>query len=174
MNNYYKWMIPTYSDKRVSSNDCLRVSVAKEQTKMTTVDRKSIIDYVNEFIKLIGMDIIENPEIDLISNPIIRGSYTRIKNDYGLDDKKDIVWMKFTKDNYLGVVAVGNDINFNRGNSSGKILTALGKEWDESFLLLFPLKNIPNDLNIHLIESGIGNYLISKNVPILDYYSHNL
>ena len=36
---------------------------------------------------------------------------TRYK-EFELDDKGDLVWMKFTKDGYLGVVAVSDDVNF--------------------------------------------------------------
>lgn len=41
----------------------------------------------------------------------------------------------------------------------------------EAYVLIFPLVNIPDGLDRSDIESGIGNYLISKNVPILDFYS---
>lgn len=33
--------------------------------------------------------------------------------------------------------------------------------------------NPPEGLQRGDIERGVGNYLISKNVPILDFYSHN-
>lgn len=174
MTNCYKWIIPTYADKSVKKDKCLRINAAIEQSKMQKVEIKDIIVYVNEFLNLINMEVVENPEVDLISEPIKRGSYTKIWKKNNLNDKRDIVWMKFTKDNFLGVVATGNDINFNINNTSGKIITYLGQEWDKSFVLIFPLKNIPSELNRHRIESGIGNYLISKGVPILDLYSHNL
>ena len=60
--------------------------------------------------------------------------------------------------------------------TAGRINKSLGLEWDDSEVLIFPL-NIPSKiqgvLNRSDIESGIGNYLISKGVPILDFYSHN-
>ena len=48
-------------------------------------------------------------------------------------------------------------------------------EWDEGTVLVFPLINLKKlkDLDRSDIESGIGNYLIDNDVPILDYYSHN-
>ncbi|WP_369813894.1 hypothetical protein, partial [Halolactibacillus sp. JCM 19043] len=58
-------------------------------------------------------------------------------------------------------------------NTSGIIVHHLGKCWDESFVLLFPLKNIPGNLSRSDVERGIGNYLIDKGVPILDFYFHN-
>ncbi|MGC6173957.1 hypothetical protein [Lacrimispora sp. 38-1] len=96
--------------------------------------------------------------------------------------------MKFTTDGYLGVVAASDDINFGipnnsleynekkpnnkwKYNTSGIIIHRLGKVWDENFVLVFPLPNI-GDGERSDIECGVGNYLISKGVPILNYYSH--
>ncbi|CQB90089.1 Uncharacterised protein [Chlamydia trachomatis] len=90
--------------------------------------------------------------------------------------------MKFTDQGFLGVVAASNDINFfipkdgetdvSNLNTAGIIVYTLKQSWDRSFVLAFPLKSIPDDLKCGDIEIGIGNYLISQNVPILDYYSH--
>ena len=119
-----------------------------------------------------------------------RGDYTDL----------DIVWMKFTKERegsgFLGVVAAGADINFDippsekcynetsdgkpktnannwKYNTSGIIIDSLGKKWDEDSILVFPLEGIDTlELTRGDIECGIGNYLIDKGVPILDYYSH--
>ena len=57
--------------------------------------------------------------------------------------------------------------------TSGKIISHLGESWDESYVFIFPLYNIPEELNRSDIESGIGNYLIANNIPIIDFYSHN-
>lgn len=57
-------------------------------------------------------------------------------------------------------------------NSAGIIIHKLGKEWDESFVLIFPLKGIPNDYTRSDVETAIGNMLIEENVPILNFYSH--
>lgn len=95
---------------------------------------------------------------------------------------------------FLGVVAISNDVNFDipassdeyddkqynakeerydwRFNSAGILVHALGKEWDKSFVLIFPLANIPSEYTRHDIEKAVGNYLIEMDVPILDYYSH--
>lgn len=116
--------------------------------------------------------------------------YERIPEYKELKDKKDIVWMKFTKQKYLVVVAISKDINFDipessevydvkkgkdrwRYNTSGIIIHHLNMEWDESFVLFFPLINIPSGKTRKDIEMAIGNYLIDKGVPILDFYSHN-
>jgi len=90
--------------------------------------------------------------------------------------------MKFTEDGFLGVVATSNDINFDiplsqkeynkNHNTSGIIIHYLNKKWNESFVLVFPLKKIPEKLKRGDVERGIGNYLIKKGVPILDFFSH--
>lgn len=117
--------------------------------------------------------------------------YNKIKAENGLVDKRDIVWMKFTTDGFLGVVADSNDINYDipscseeydnkteRGEwkytSSGILIHYLGLQWDESFVLIFPLIKISAGKTRHYIEKQIGNYLIDQGIPILDYYSHKI
>ena len=47
------------------------------------------------------------------------------------------------------------------------------EEWNDEFVLVFPLFNIKEKgFKRKDIESGIGKYLIYKNVPILNYFSH--
>lgn len=59
-------------------------------------------------------------------------------------------------------------------NSSGILVHKLKKEWDESFVLVFPLRKLKESCGYsrHNIEMAIGNYLIEQNVPIIDFYSH--
>ena len=59
-------------------------------------------------------------------------------------------------------------------NSSGILVHKLKKEWDESFVLVFPLRKLKESWGYsrHNIEMAIGNYLIEQNVPIIDFYSH--
>ena len=109
-----------------------------------------------------------------ITNPQRKVPYYKISVEYGSEDKRDIVWLKFTKDGYLGAVCVSNDVNFSYETTSGKIISSLNKCWDETSVILVPLCNIPDQLDRRTIESSIGNYLIEKGVPILDYYSHNM
>jgi len=172
-----------------------RLDEAREQASFSPVDVNVITTYVNDFFRSIGMNTVAAP---VISNPL-QIDYEKIKRDYVLDELGDIVWMKFTKDGYLGVVATSNDINFDIPNntaeydkkewkynsflkqkelvwkhtSSGILVHQLGKVWDTSFVLVFPLSNIPNGYTRGNIERAIGNYLIDKKVPIIDFYSHN-
>lgn len=172
LENYYKWIIPNYKD-RIIKDGCLRFEVAREEAKKKRIEINEIIAYVNDFLAALDMDVIENPKIEFEGDFLEKLSklYKKVKEEAGNED--NIIWIKFTIDGYLGVVATSADVNFNMKNSSGRIIEHVKKKWDESFVLMFPLKNIPKNLNRQLIESAIGNYLISKKVPILDFYSHN-
>lgn len=171
-----------------------RLKKAEEQSKLKPVEIEKIIEYVNQFLGLLDMDKVDFPKADGRNV-----DYKKIQIDNNLRDVRDIVWLKFTEDGYLGVVATSNDINFDipesreaynkkkkeydlysktekrvwTHNTSGIIVHHVNKSWDETFVLIFPLKNIKNNLTRNDIERGIGNYLISKDVPILDFYSHN-
>ncbi len=165
----------------------VRLKKSEEQSKLEVVGTEKIIDYVNEFLRELKIEEVNNAKVSFEGK--ININYKKIKKDYSLENEKDIIWMKFTKDGFLGVVASSNDVNFNIPKSkddynikekgswkyatSGIIIHNLGKSWDESFVLVFPLKNIPEGLKRGDVETGIGNYLIEKGVPILDFYSHN-
>lgn len=100
--------------------------------------------------------------------------YERIKERFDLTYPSDIIWMKFTDKGHLGVVAKSFDINFKHDNTSGKLINEVGEKWDDSFVFIFPLaKEILNVYKKDDIERAIGNYLISKGIPIIDFYSHN-
>ncbi len=100
--------------------------------------------------------------------------YDDIKEKFKLEDARDIIWLKFTNKGHLGVVAKSFDINFKYNVSSGKLIKYINQEWDKSFVYIFPLnKDIIKKYKKEDIELGIGNYLIYKKVPIIDYYSHN-
>ena len=100
--------------------------------------------------------------------------YSFIQKKFGLKHTKNILWLKFTDSGHLGVVAKGMDINFAYSNTSGMLVDEVGMKWDDSFVLIFPLTELLlNERNTGLIERAVGNYLISKGVPIIDFYSHN-
>jgi hypothetical protein len=86
----------------------------------------------------------------------------------------DIVWMKFTIDGYLGVVASSNDIDFNYNTNSGKLIKSVNKKWDKNRIIIVPFPNIKGRDERVMIEKMIGNYLSDNKVPIIDLYSHNL
>ena len=177
---------PSGKASSVHYESTFRIDKARKQTTFNSVPVEIISEYVNEFLELADMLKIENPTFELDGSEI---DYDEIKEQYKLKDVKDIVWLRFTKDGDLTTVAVSNDINFimpkdeteynDVENGKWKYPTAsiivhkLGKRYDESFVLLFPLVNIPDGLTSHDIETGIGNYLIEQGVPILDFYSHN-
>ena len=173
----------------------IRFNVAKEQEKIavtqscngTLKSPEDIILMINEFLGLIEMTG-NGFKLNLKGKEPSESTYNDITDRYNLKDPADIVWLKFTTDKRLGVVAVSNDVNFNYPpsksdynsktdgdwtyNTSGIIIHSLEKEWDTDFVVIFPLQNIPERYSRHKIEKAIGNYLIENEVPILDYYSH--
>lgn len=179
--------------KSVHQKDTTRYNKAKEQAGLPVVAKEKIIDIIKNFFSKIGITTAENPVISLKDI-----DYLKIKEEFNLKDKRDLIWIKFTKDGYVGVVATSDDINFDIPkdssdynkrhkvynsyskkyedkwvyNTSGIIVHKLGKEWDDSFVLVFPLKNIPVGYTRGDIEKAVGNLLIEKKIPILDYYSH--
>lgn len=178
----------------VHGNSYIRANMAIEQAKKDPVPVEEIVRLVTGFLKDIGIKTADDP---VVHDPL-KIDYKKIKETYGLADERDIVWMKFTEDGYLGVVAVSSDINFfypfsasdydlkyaafdkyqnryvNRWvfNTSGIIIHKLNKKWDESFVLVFPLNGIPEGYERGDIECAVGNFLIEKGVPVLDYFSH--
>lgn len=119
------------------------------------------------------MEKVSEPRIKPMKREKRRIEYGKINNE----NREDIVWIKFSNNNRISVIGTGCDISFTdyakNNTTAGLINQSLGLEWDESEILIFPLYNIKDELSRSDIESGIGNYLISKGVPILDFYSHN-
>lgn len=175
---YLKWIMPSIKNRTVSTDNLngkfnFRIEKAKEQHKLPVVEREDIIKYVNDFLYSIGMEKSVDPVIKPKKTEKRRIDYSKINKE----NKEDIVWIKFTNDNYISVIGTGCDISFTEyaknNTTAGLIIQSLDLEWDDSEVLIFPLNNIQDGLNRSDIESGIGNYLISQGVPILDFYSHN-
>lgn len=94
-------------------NSDYRLNKAKEQVTKDPVDVDDIIDHVNHFLERIGIDQVESPKFKFNDeNTVDNINYTQIQEKYDLVQKNHIIWLKFTEDGYLGVVARGADINF--------------------------------------------------------------
>ena len=186
-----EYIMPSIKHRSISTEDDLRVKMARiqlqkfeeQKREKKNKDKTEIAKLVNAFLKQLGITIDEkfDNEITVKSEEEKtkgRISYFEIKKSSGIKHKEDIVWIKFNKGECISVVGVGCDIYFTQRTkeetSAGKINTFLKQEWDEKFVLVFPLIGIEKlKFNRSDIESGIGNYLIANDVPILDYYSHN-
>lgn len=189
----YKWIVPSVKNRALHEG-CLRYYVAEIQANMKPVGIKTVKKYVLEFLYDVlglgcglpkGKMVYDYDKIDLTKPRQI--SYSTIFNEckaYGMKSISDIIWIRFTKSGHVAVVAASNDISYyendNKTNEkmpSRKIIShlmAMNRDnygWSDR-ILIFPLCNIPEGLMRSDIEAGVGNYLISKNVPILDYYSH--
>lgn len=189
-----------------------RFDKAEEQLNKAPKTVDEIINLTNSFLQSNGLKSVDNPKFTNFSVGNGKQGYrtvvgindgeleNKINDHFGLvenplNDSKHVIWMKFAKNGQLGVVAAGNDYNFdippssdvynetNDGKqkckcnkwkyaTSGIILHKLNLEWDESFLLIFPLHGIENIQRRNLIEKGIGNFLLKNDVPIIDFYSH--
>lgn len=181
----------------------VRLKKAEEQLNKRIADRDKIIEWTNDFIKAYGLKVYEGNNVikaehnSELTEDFLKNFNKNVTKKYeGLNSKKDIIWMKFTKCKRLGVVACSNDINFDipeskeeydeakkivdgkikqwKYNTSGIIVDSQGLEWDKSFVLVFPLFGLEGTKQRHELETGIGNYLIKKEVPIIDYYSHRI
>ena len=100
--------------------------------------------------------------------------YAVIQKHFKLGFQKDLVWLKFTEDGYVGVVCDSSDINHSYENTSGRLIRMVNKAWDTSNVFIFPITTAMTKYKTRKqIETGIGQYLIEKGVPIIDFYSHN-
>ncbi len=146
----YKYIIPSIKNRSISSAESdrynFRLERARQQSSLKVVDRELIIGYVNEFLGELGMQKTINPHVKPKTGRIRRFEYSKINPE----SKENIVWIKFTKDNYISVVGTSCDISFSeyakKHTSSGIINQVLGKEWDEEDVLIFPLVDIPKGL----------------------------
>jgi hypothetical protein len=109
--------------------------------------------------------------------------YDVIKNKFSLERIGDLLWFKFTNKGHLAAVAKSCDINWNSSLSCGTLVGEVGEAFDSSFVFVFPLtqemirtKFEPNSrdrkYSSEKLELAVGNYLIDKGVPIIDFYSH--
>ena len=106
-----------------------------------------------------------------------------IQDKFSLERVSDLLWFKFTDKGHLAVVASSCDINWDNNLSCGILVNEVGEVFDTSFVFVFPLtkqmirtKTEPNSFyrkySSEDLELAVGNYLIDKGVPIIDYYSH--
>lgn len=182
-----KFIMPSIQHRSIKSKNDFRVRMAVVQQRIYTKQKEAnkaagkedIVKYISEFTRALGIKLPENFNnvYKLKKTPLRRIDYAKIKKETGIKDRNDIVWIKLNISGCISVVGTGCDIYFTektkKETSSGKINYYLNEKWNENEVLIFPLADMPDGLNRSDIESGIGNYLISKGVPILDYYSHN-
>ena len=180
-----------------------RSSMAHTQAHLKPVPLDTVFYYINEFLNQIvdnpvspiksGSIILDGKNEDIIGHGIwVRDTftwkpqsskppyissdrkYTVIQKHYNLAFQKDLVWLKFTQDGYVGVVCDSSDINHSYQNTAGRIIQMVNKSWDTSNVFIFPITSAMTKYKSRKqIETGVGQYLIDKGVPVIDYYSHN-
>lgn len=149
-----------------------RKNKAKQEITKEKVSVFEILNLINSFLN--DLEVKSNCILIDGLDILMTVNYEHIKRQYELDSQSDVVWMKFTTDGYLGVVASSNDINFDYNTTSGKLIKSVNKEWDKNRIIIVPLPNIKGRNERVMIEKMIGNYLSDNKVPIIDLYSHNL
>ncbi len=163
-----------------------RLAKAREQARLQPIPVEEVVDLIVMFLEGIGID---TTPLEIPSTTISRGiDYKAIAAKHQLEDARDLVWIKIASNGTVGVVATSADLNLqlpshsseydartpNNGwqyNTAGIIVHSLGLSW-LPFAIVFPLPHIPEGYTRHEIEHAVGNYLIEKHVPLLDYYSH--
>ena len=87
---------------------------AEEQAELNPVTIDDITKLTNAFLAMCGVSCVKDPKIDDPKDKLIDSDtfYNQLKQDYDLTDRRDIIWMKFSEDGFLGVVASSDDINF--------------------------------------------------------------
>lgn len=83
-----------------------RLDKTIEQAKKT-VEVKEVVNHVNDFLEKVGVSIVNNPKFSY--NGYI--DYSKIMEDYNLNNIKHLVWIKFTIDGYVGVVEERMTVN---------------------------------------------------------------
>ena len=107
-----------------------RFNKAQKEAKKEVVKTEQIVEYVNDFLDKVNIMPVKYPQM----NPE-EIDYVGLKLEYQLEDERDIVWMKFTAD--YDKEGKGRRWEY---NTSGIIVHKLGKQWDTSFVLVFPLR----------------------------------
>ena len=147
---YFRFYPDTPRSRETEKNDRIRLKKAKEQSKLTPKAPKEVEKLVKKFLVNIG-----------------------VKIGNSITNKGNFIWLKFTTDNFVGVVAAGYDFNFSETNRSGGYIKSVNKTWNTELLMVFPISELPKDKSLREVERAVGNYLIDQKVPIIDFYSHN-
>ena len=147
-----------------------RKEVAMWQAQGPAIDGSKIKEYIIEYLNKTGhkysrVHVSNTWNID----------YAKFAQMTKINDPSHIIWLKFTKKGHVVVVGAGNDIN-QEGEKSSALLKAAGEEWDMEKVFVIPIKGLKgkghHQEERNAVERGIGDYLISKGVPIIDFYSH--
>ena len=150
-----------------------RQNKAKEQYKCSIIDKNTVCKIVKEALdekNIKGKILKINPQ---------ESDYKKVT-----EDSSHIIFIQFTASGHIAVVGAGRDISFSKNESRGtwKIISAIeGAEWDDKEVIVIPIQNIKNyrikkGENILSYRNGVeqylGDYLLSKEIPILNYFQH--
>ena len=161
-----------------------RINKGRAESKKGIISIKKIKEILSKCLK--------NQEIDrtiLHFTNLSCINYSKIQEDNKTNAIGHIIWLQFTKQGHIAVVGAGKDIGFPIKSKSGTafILNELNLEWDKSNIIVIAIKGLDHqsvglknikEFNNNIlkcrngIEHYIGDYLISKNIPIINFYQH--
>ena len=152
-----------------------RVEYARELAPYIGDIKEDTLNALKECAKLMGIDDIPK----LVRRDDIP-PYAEMPKD---EDRKmtSLIFIEFAENGFVAVVGAGEDIGFSYKRTTGRILKALDKKWDEESLIIFTIKGLDAVAvskvdkifkSRNAIEHYIGEYLFGKGIPILNRYSH--
>ena len=156
-----------------------RKKKAKEQNKLKVKDIDEICNLLEKALNdknIVGTILKMKPK---------EVNYEQIKEKYGTNKSSDIIFIQFTKDGHVAVLGAGKDMSFSKnisGTNTWRIISAIERvEWNDEMVIIIPIRYI-KDCKIKKgdsilayrngIEQYLGDYLLSKGVPILNCYQH--
>lgn len=159
-----------------------RDKAIEEFKKEVNYTKEDVLNIIDECLRKKGIDG-EAILVNIKQQPI---NYEEIKNKYNTKAKEHIIFIQFVKTGHIAVVGAGMDIGFLRNENYGtwRVIRELPRiEWDDEEVIIVPvkgldtksvgIKNVDNILHCRNgVEQCIGEYLIEKNIPILNYYQH--
>lgn len=163
-----------------------RVIKAQEKLDKIVPQKSKVRKILSKCLKEKGI----SGEVITINPLLEKIDYKKISETYGTNGEGHIIWVQFVISGHVAVVGAGKDIGFPKNENRGTwmILSKLSNvEWDRTEVVIIPIREL--DMNsyglkyIHKhgnnilkcrngVEHCIGEYLIEKGVPILNYYQH--
>ena len=163
-----------------------RVEEGKSEFNKPIIEKSEILEILSNCLKEKGI----SGEILFINLTSEKIDYEQISKDHGTNGTGHIIWLQFSNSGHVAVVGAGKDIGFSRNENKGtwSILSKIPHvEWNKEEVIIIPVRGLDKDSyglkNVHKhgnnilrcrngVEHCIGEYLINKGVPILNYYQH--
>lgn len=181
-----------YTDERASVRygNTYRIDAAREQAQSAPPSKEHVAALANVALTQLGINPVADPLVtvdsaDIAPDGTLALDYNAIAREHQLDDRRDVVNIRFSTEGHPVLVAVSDDVNFcplpsspeqyadQAYSTAAVILKELETDWDYDEFLLFPLAGLSETgFSRHDAEMAIGNHLLANGVALLDKYSH--